>query len=93
MLRVFSTGDGAQGCVHVRKELYKLSYVPSPFSTHVCPLFLSFPTVPKLSLNLIEHQNDGEVVETALLGLLTFRVSNPEGQVGHKSLHLYQVPK
>lgn len=31
-------------------------------------LFLSLPTVPKLSLNMTEHQNDGEVVETASLG-------------------------
>lgn len=52
MLRFFSTEDGARGFVHVMKELYKLNYIPSPFSIPLCLLFLSFPTVTKLSLNI-----------------------------------------
>lgn len=52
MLRFFSTGDGAQGFVRVVKELYKLNCSLSPLSIPLCLLFLSLPTVTKLSLNI-----------------------------------------
>lgn len=52
MFRFFSTGDGAQGFVRVMKELFKLNYSLSAFSIPLCLLFLSLPSVTKLSLSI-----------------------------------------